>query len=103
MQPTSTSGDHVEILIAEDSRTQAALLEHLLEQGGYRVRATEDGAAALAAARGRRPDLVISDVEMPVMGGYEMCRALKDDAGLRGVPVILLTSLSDPSDVLRGL
>ena len=60
---------------------------------------------ALAAVRRRfRPAaLVLSDVEMPVMDGYGMCRVLKDDEQLRGIPVILLTSFSDPADVLRGL
>lgn len=50
-----------------------------------------------------RPALVISDVNMPVLDGYDMCRAMKYDPRLRYVPVILLTSLSDPADVLRGL
>src|SRR5436305_12563705 len=79
------------------------LLRHLLRSHGYEVTVAGDGAAALAAARSRKPALVVSDVDMPVMGGYEMCRAMKDDAGLADVPVVLLTSLSEASDVLRGL
>jgi signal transduction histidine kinase len=95
--------DPVDILIAEDSRTQAEVLRHLLEGFGFHVTHALDGAQALAEARRHRPALIISDVEMPVMDGYAMCLAIKQDPGLRDVPVILLTSLSDPVDVLRGL
>src|SRR5687767_13824996 len=94
---------NAEILVVEDSRTQAEVLRHLLHRHGYSVTVASDGRAGLAAARQRRPLLVISDVEMPIMGGYEMCRAMKDDTDLRDVSVLLLTSLSDADDVLRGL
>jgi signal transduction histidine kinase len=92
-----------EILVAEDSRTQAEMLRHLLEGRGYRVSTAAHGADALAAARRQKPTLILSDVEMPVMGGYEMCRAIKEDQHLQDIPVILLTSLSEASDVLRGV
>ncbi len=93
----------IEILVVEDSRTQAELLKHLLQGCGYVVAAAADGQEALLGARRRKPTLIVTDVEMPVMGGYEMCRAMKSDPALRDIPVILLTSLSDPGDVLRGL
>jgi two-component system, NtrC family, sensor kinase len=93
----------IDILIAEDSPTQAERLRHLLEGRGYHVTAAVNGQEALAGVRRHRPALVLSDVEMPVMDGYGMCRALKDDAQLRDVPVILLTSFADPAAVLRGL
>ena len=92
-----------EILLVEDSRTQAAQLGHLMEQAGYRVRAAANGAEALEAIAAHRPRLVISDVVMPVMDGYAMCRAIKDNDELRDIPVILLTSLSDPRDVILGV
>lgn len=92
-----------EILIVEDSRTQLELLRYLLEENGYTVRAALSGEEALAAARERRPDLVISDVVMPGMNGYELCAAIKGDAALRAVPVILRTGLSDVEDIVRGL
>ena len=95
--------DRVEILVAEDSRTQAEQLRYLLEEHGYGVRVAGDGRVALAAVRERRPTLVISDIVMPQMDGYEMCKRLKSDDGLRDIPVILLTSLSDPEDIIRGL
>lgn len=91
------------ILIAEDSPTQAAQLRHILEQQGYRVTSASNGKLALEAALECRPRLVISDVVMPEMTGYELCHHIKSDARLAGTPVILVTTLSDPQDVIRGL
>ncbi len=91
------------ILIAEDSRTQAEQLRFLLEQHGYPVRVTADGKQALQAARAQKPALLISDIMMPEMNGYELCKAMKSDDALKDVPVILVTGLSDPQDVIRGL
>lgn len=93
----------VEILMVEDSLTQAQRLRHILEQQGFRVTHAANGRLALEAARLRRPTLVISDVVMPEMDGYELCRCIKDDPRLASIPVILVTTLSDPADVIRGL
>lgn len=90
-------------LIAEDSRIQAKMLQNCLEQAGYEVRVAGDGAAALELVRQGKPDIIISDIEMPKMTGYEFCRAVKEDPGLRDVPVILLSTLSDPVDIIKGL
>ncbi len=95
--------NNLDILIAEDSRTQAELLRHLLETHGYKVTVALNGKDAVDAARRSKPRLILSDIEMPVMDGYEMCRVIKHDPNLRDVPVILLTSLSDPEDILKGL
>ena len=92
-----------EVLVVEDSRTQAEQLSHTLEKAGYRVRIAGNGAEALDAVRKTRPHLIISDVVMPVMDGYAMCRAIKDDEALSEIPVILLTSLSDSHDVILGV
>lgn len=91
------------ILIAEDSATQAARLKHILETQGYQVMSAPNGRLALEAARRHRPALIISDVVMPEMTGYELCSAVKGDARLSDIPVILVTTLSDPQDVIRGL
>ena len=90
------------ILIVEDSPTQAEQLQHLLEKHGYQVAATANGQEALAFLESQRPLTVISDIVMPVMDGYELCKAIKEN-GYRDVPVILLTSLSEPEDVIKGL
>ncbi|MEJ0084767.1 MAG: response regulator [Pseudomonadota bacterium] len=91
------------ILIAEDSATQAQRLTHILEAQGYRVTSAANGALALEMARRHTPSLVISDVVMPEMNGYELCSHIKADPKLADVPVILVTTLSDPEDVIRGL
>ena len=91
------------ILIAEDSATQAQRLQHILEQHGYRVTAAANGRLALEAAQRSMPALIISDVVMPEMNGYELCSRVKADARLSHVPVVLVTTLSDPHDVIRGL
>jgi len=93
----------VEILIAEDSATQREKLKHLLEQHGHSVAAVPNGREALALIRRRRPSLVISDILMPELDGYGLCKAVKSDAKLKDVPVMLVTTLSDPEDVIRGL
>jgi signal transduction histidine kinase len=97
------NGPDIKILIAEDSPTQAAQLQFLLEEHGYRVTAEANGRKALAAAREERPALIISDVMMPELDGFGLCRATKADPELKDVPFILLTSLVSPNDVVKGL
>ena len=93
----------VDVLIAEDSRIQAKILQKRLTDAGHTVRWAENGADALKLARERRPEIIISDIEMPVMTGYEFCKAVKTDPDLRTVPLILMSTLSDPIDIIRGL
>jgi phosphoserine phosphatase RsbU/P len=93
----------VDVVIAEDSRIQARMLIRRLEEAGHTVRWGETGALALALAKERRPDIIISDIEMPEMTGYEFCKAAKSDPALKTVPFILLSTLSDPIDIIRGL
>ncbi len=91
------------VLVVEDSRTQRDALCSLLEGAGYSVLGAVDGEDGLAKAHAHPVDLVISDVIMPGMDGYALCRALRADDRLRNLPVVLLTSLSDPRDVIRAL
>lgn len=92
-----------DILLVEDSPTQAMQIRHLLEEGGHRVSHAASGAAALAAARAAPPQIIVSDVMMPEMNGYELCSACKSDSALRRIPFILLTTLDAPGDVIHGL
>ncbi len=92
-----------QIVIAEDSAVQAVILRRALENHGYQVTWTKDGAAGLTMVREIRPALVISDVEMPVMNGFDFCTAVKSDSDLAGIPVILCTSLAQPEDIIRGM
>ena len=91
------------ILVVEDSPTQAEQLRYILEKNRYRVSVAGNGEEALAMIKGKRPDLVISDILMPEMDGYELCRSIKALDGLQAAPVMLLTSLTDLRDVMRGL
>lgn len=93
----------IKILIAEDSPTQAQRLRNILEQQGYEVGVAANGRLALEMAPQFRPALLISDVIMPEMDGYELCQRIKADPSLRDIPVILVTTMSDPQDVIRGL
>jgi PAS domain S-box-containing protein/diguanylate cyclase (GGDEF)-like protein len=92
------------ILIVEDSPTQAQHLVRILaEEDGWQVAQAADGLQALEAMRGRRPDLVISDIAMPGMDGFTLCRTAKDDPDLAAIPILLLTRLSTLQDIVRGL
>jgi DNA-binding response OmpR family regulator len=93
----------VQILIVEDSPTQAERLKYILRQQRYGFRVARNGREALAAMQEPLPALVISDVVMPEMDGYQLCRHIKNDQQLKRIPVILLTSLTDPVDVMKGL
>ncbi|MDA9777499.1 response regulator [Rubripirellula sp.] len=91
------------IVIAEDSRIQAKMLIKRLETSGFEVRWGANGAEALDMIRSDPPDLIISDIEMPEMNGYQLCQAVKQDAQLRRIPLILLSTLSSPEDIIEGL
>lgn len=93
----------MKILIVEDSRTQAEYLRHILEKEGYRVAMAPNGRAALEAVAADRPAVILTDIVMPEMDGYDLCRRIKQDAATRNIPVVLVTHLSDPADVMRGL
>lgn len=89
------------ILVVEDSRTQAEFLRHILETEGYDVTLAADGTEAIRRIEAGRPDIVLTDVMMPGMDGYDLCRRIKRD--FPATPVILVTNLFDPADVMKGL
>ena len=91
------------ILVAEDSPTQAEKLAYILRQQGYEVALAANGRIACELAARFRPALIISDVVMPEVDGYELSRRIKSDEALKDTPVILVTTMSDPQDVIRGL
>lgn len=91
------------ILIVEDSPTQAEKLRQLLEKQRYHVTDKPDGRAALDFLVNHEPDLILSDVVMPGMDGFELCRRIKHDERLKHLPVMLLTSLSRPDEIIQGL
>jgi two-component system, OmpR family, alkaline phosphatase synthesis response regulator PhoP len=90
------------IVIAEDDPNIVLSLEFLLRQAGYDVRAVNDGEAALAAVRQAPPDLVLLDVMMPKLGGFEVCREIRRDPRLSGVKVVMLTAKSRDRERAEG-
>jgi sigma-B regulation protein RsbU (phosphoserine phosphatase) len=104
--PTSeivNSTTPVRIVIAEDSRIQAKMLIKRLESADYHVRWGNNGREALKLIKEDPPDLIISDIEMPEMNGYELCRSVKNDNDVKRIPLILLSTLSSPEDIIEGL
>jgi PAS domain S-box-containing protein len=92
-----------EILIAEDSLTQALQIKHLLESHHYKVSVSQNGKQAMDWLSKHKPSLVISDIVMPEMNGYELCKKIKSNKNTEDIPVILLTVLSDPEEIIEGL
>lgn len=91
------------ILIVEDSITQALLLKQTLEVRGCTVVMAKNGQEALKKIREKEPMLIISDIAMPVMDGCELSKRIKEDPHLSHIPVILITALSNPKDVIRAM
>jgi two-component system response regulator VanR len=91
------------ILVVEDSLTQAVFLRRILEKAGYDVMLAGDGQQALEQLELRVPALIISDVMMPVVDGYTLCQRVKSSEAFRNVPFMLLTALSEPQDIFKGL
>ena len=91
------------VLIVEDSPAQALALEHLLTKEGLQVLWAPDGQAGLAMAQQYQPDVIVLDVEMPKMGGFEACRRLKQDVGTASIPVVMLTIRDDAAAALHGI
>lgn len=90
------------ILVVDDTVENLRLLTRLLGQSGFRARPVRSGPEALAAAEEEKPDLVLLDVDMPGMDGYEVCRRLKKMPGFEDMPVIFLSALDQTSDKLQG-
>lgn len=91
------------ILIVEDNEANLELLSYLLSASGHAVLKAENGEQALARLRQELPDLVISDLQMPVMDGFELLRRIREDARLDALPVIAVTAFSMPTDRTRVL
>src|SRR6186713_2165942 len=92
-----------QILVVEDSPTQAIELQYLLESAGFKVDVARDGASGFERCKRLDVDVVLSDIVMPGMDGYQLCKRLKSNPETAALPVMLLTSLSDPMDIIRGL
>src|SRR4051812_2393411 len=91
------------VLIVDDIPGNARLVESLLAPDGHVVRTAGDGAEALRLVGAEPPDLVLMDVMMPNLDGFEACRAIKQDPSTRLIPVVLVTSLTDTANRIRGI
>jgi signal transduction histidine kinase len=96
------TGEQVTILVVDDNPLNLKVLFQYLTDEGYRVLVAEDGPSAVDQARKALPDLILLDVLMPGMNGFEACRELKADETTKGIPVIFLTALSATVDKLEG-
>jgi DNA-binding NtrC family response regulator len=98
-QPTPAPAD---ILVVDDTPANLRLLTDLLAKHGYRVRPASDGALALQSVAAKTPDLILLDVSMPDMDGYEVCRRLKADEKSRRIPVIFISAFGDTQQKVTG-
>lgn len=90
------------ILVVDDEPDQVEMIKMLLEANDYEVVAAYDGGQALTKARAERPDLIILDLMLPVMEGFEVCRLLKFDAKFANIPIILFTAKASDEDRKAG-
>lgn len=90
------------ILAVDDTPANLQLLVGLLKEHGYRVRPVPNGILALQAAEASPPDLILLDITMPEMNGYEVCRRLKENPRLRDIPVLFISAMNEPLDKVRA-
>lgn len=91
------------VLVADDDPFNLRLLQELCEGAGYRVATAADGSDVLDVVARERPDLILLDVAMPVLDGFEVLRILKSDADLADIPVVLVTAAGDEESRSRGI
>lgn len=91
------------ILVVDDNPTNIDVVFSYLAENDYKVFVAENGQAALSRAKLIEPDLILLDVMMPDMNGFELCRRLKEDDATKETPIIFMTALTEPSDIVRGL
>ncbi|MSN25365.1 MAG: response regulator [Geobacter sp.] len=90
------------VLVIEDELVQREMMSHVLTMAGYRVLVAEDGMVGYEIALAERPDLIILDVIMPEVDGFEVCSHFRADAEMSATPIVLLTSLADDESILDG-
>ena len=102
-QMLQTSGPRpISILVVDDTPANLQVLAGMLKERGYKVRPVPNGRLALQAARHDPPDLILLDINMPDMNGYEVCEQLKADGKLKGIPVIFISALTEALDKVKA-
>jgi serine phosphatase RsbU (regulator of sigma subunit) len=101
-RPKTRAEHPATILVVDDTRAILKVLAHLLRDRGHKIYPVLSGGAALRAARRYHPDLILLDINMPDISGYEVCQQLKADAKFQGIPIIFISALSEPWDKVRA-
>src|SRR5512139_3866723 len=96
-------GDRGSILAVDDTTDSLRVLTNILKAEGYRVQPADSGELALASLASNLPDLILLDVRMPGMDGFEVCRRVKAQKGCANIPVVFLSALSEVEDRVEGL
>ena len=91
------------ILIVEDTAANIQALAAILKEKGYQISVATNGKQALEVLARVQPDLILLDVMMPRMSGFEVCRKLKSDPGTRDIPILMVTALNELGDIERGV
>lgn len=99
---SQVSASRKDILVVDDTLANLRLLTQMLSNHGYRVRPVTDGAQALITARSVPPDLILLDIRMPGMDGYEVCERLKSDPLTQSIPIIFLSALGETEDKVKA-
>ncbi len=100
---TDSTQDIPNLLIVDDVLANLKVLGEILKKEGYKVRPVPTGQLALEVAQKEKPDLILLDIMMPIMDGYEVCSRLKKDKTLRDIPVIFISALNETDDIVRAL
>ena len=90
------------ILIVDDDQLMQKLLEYIIKKAGYQVSVADNGSNAIKIVKRDKPDLIISDVEMPKMNGLELCQKLKENIDTKVIPIILITNNTPIQDKIIG-
>ena len=91
------------VLCIDDDRLLLGLVKDVIETHGFEALTAADGASGLALAKAQHPDVILVDVMMPKMSGFEVCQHLRADPKLRGTPIIIITAMADPELKAKGL
>lgn len=98
----SLLSENANIMIVDDTIENLSLLSRMLKDCGYATRPVPNGRLAIRAARGEKPDLILLDITMPEMDGYEVCKQLKQDPQLKEIPVLFISALSQTSEKIKA-
>lgn len=91
------------VLVVDDDEQNVELLEAYLSEAGYQVLSALDGASAIEKVAAEEPDIILLDIMMPDISGYEVCRRLKGDPNTAGIPVLMVTALGALADIEKGI